>query len=392
MSINEVLRNITVLLVPVLLVSVLSVNFAHSYNASLQNGKLHLKGVVSEDVRSHVNNFLDIAFYYGGAQIKRSPGYSEYIYKEKDLWWHYYITYPDGLPKHGSIHKWNQEITIGVGWPLTPEGRPALNPRSDMLEHYALTEHYGRFLKQIKSLAPEIGRLTGLKVKVIEPNDPIENTSQFAKIRVVPTNRNPLNNYFKHAKHTDNRRGVLENEFNTPLYFEHFYKMPVPFTDGARSQVDGYILPRTNNNIGMSVCKISINVEELLANTLISECLVRALGLPERIGKTAKLYRGSLVGPWNSNHNAHSWLIGERLDFTAVARRHKDVPPKTRKNFPEHLTDKNTLFQTFTDYDAFVISLLYCPEIKSGMDRIEVKDVLQKSECVSRVVEKLKTQ
>ena len=87
---------------------------------------------------------------------------------------------PDGWPRHNAINKWTEKITVGVDFPTYN----SLNK-----EKYlgGITELYPLIEEQARNLLPEISRLTGLPVEFIGPDDPREQTEEYARIRIDGT-------------------------------------------------------------------------------------------------------------------------------------------------------------------------------------------------------------
>ncbi|TNE32964.1 MAG: hypothetical protein EP349_00470 [Alphaproteobacteria bacterium] len=301
-------------------------------------------------------------------------------------WWYKYALYPDGLPRHNAINKWTQEIRISFDWEKSDH---------DYKSH-------------ITSLITEIKKITGLPVKLVQENP---------NLRIRGLIYNDLENYFKFSHETPH----THSEYPSPFRYERYFAAGIPFTPRAKAQVDGYILPESDNSIGYAECRISPFVGTDLTETLITECLLRALGLPEIINgieekiKDAKfppqfhqrLYelareRGtfdpnnSLLGRWNKAHEAHSkigwedgdsayWHFDENGDFRIPVV--YPTPEQRKENFPRHLTDKDHLFKNFTPYDRLMASTLYCPDIKPGMDKYQVLMTLKDSTCYRSLLE-----
>ncbi|MBL1146685.1 MAG: hypothetical protein HND56_04420 [Pseudomonadota bacterium] len=307
-------------------------------------------------------------------------------FKDQQEWWYKYATYPDGLPRHNAINKWTQEIRIGLtGW----------------------TEFGHDYSAHITSLIPDIEKITGLPVKLVQENPNL-------KIRTLLYNE--LENDFKFARITPG----VSSEY--PSYrYENYLLAGVPFTPKTKAQVDGYFLPESDNSIGYAECRISPFVGTELIETLMTECLLRTLGLPEIInGLEERLYErkypppfiqmlrkrisekgtfdpnNSLLGRWNKAHEAHSrtgwaegegayWMLGE--DWNMIIPPVSPTPEQLKENFPHHLTDKEHLFKTFTPYDRLMTSTLYCPDIKPGMDKYQVLMTLKDSACYRSLLE-----
>ena len=320
-----------------------------------------------------INDFLNIAFsnVFGGAFTKtywdkssiwtRKDNYRVEIFP-KEAWWDEYINYPNGLPNHNVIHKWTKDIAIGIDWPQREDGRLYTYNNQQLLEHEyerGRRQHYKSIIRNIPDWLPEIENITGLSVRFILPDQQSERTKDHADIRIVPLMPGEAINFFHY---TPFPHGTALH--NNPNFFEFYYAAAVPFTPKTKTQVYGYILPEKDNSIGMAVCKINPTLPDDLMQSLLSECLLRALGLPNLSGLTDR----SLTGHWNKSHR-------------------EEIKVRTDIKFLDHLTDKSRLFKQPTGYDKFLASVLYCPEVKSGMDKYEVMTALRKSECFSKLLD-----
>ncbi|AGH98347.1 hypothetical protein [Micavibrio aeruginosavorus] len=96
--------------------------------------------------------------------------------------------------------------------------------------------------------------------------------------------------------------------------------------DASDPLMEAYILPDHNNNIDLVVCKINLSATEGDVDRLVPKCLMSALGLPE----LSKVQSPDSVG-------------------------------------------------YATAYQKYLLKLLYCPAIKSGMDKADVFQVLADS-------------
>ncbi|QKK04503.1 MAG: hypothetical protein HND56_01845 [Pseudomonadota bacterium] len=279
----------------------------------------------------------------------------------------------DNLPKPYALTKWDQKITIGLDWPMG-----AFSHGRAVEEKFPGT--YKMFEKQIKDIIPDIQRLTGLDVEFIAKNDPREKTEEFARIRVIPIIRTHLRNYFRFHRENMYGRGGASYSWHIDEHEYHFWGA-VQFTPLSRTQVYGYLVPQENNTLSMSVCRIIPAVGEKLAKALITECLLRSLGLPELSKQKPK----DTLGEWNLSHTPDSLLPaldGNEKAFLARGPFY-GIDERTVHPFRSELTDEDVLPKGFSAYDQAMVSLLYCPELRSGMDKHQVLAVLlsDRSRC-----------
>jgi hypothetical protein len=285
--------------------------------------------------------------------------FSAFQFSDQEPWIRqYYKRNIRDFPRHGVINKWSGDITIGVSWPYTGS---QVSPSNEAMVH---EENARTVIKeQVLRLAPELSELTGRSVRFIDPGDPADSSNKFARIRIVLIRQTEQQNFFK----TWRTHGAYAASFSHGSISEGQYALwgGVPFTPLARAQVDGYILPNSANDIGLAVCKIWPVVGDELMKALVTECLARVVGLPEMLQSQF----GGILGHWNSAHDPHSLLVA--LDGKkAVKWGNSDVGPDTAMGaFPKNATDPARLYQEFTPYDRLMISLLYCSNIRSGMDK-----------------------
>lgn len=287
-----------------------------------------------------------------------------------------------GTPKFDAISRWAQlDISIAVGLPPP-------NPLTDE-ERALYTKAYSVFTK----MRQNIEAATGRKLHLFSPEQ--EQQGAQAKIRlVVPSTEFPAYNRFK-------RFGVQKatNLMPSPIehdrpgyslgYVERFMWDAVRFTPRARAQVDGYFVTDKDNNIELAVCYLWPQHEERLLQTLVAECLLRAMGLPEMTVKDKK----SLLGHWNAAHDPHSKRL--LLDGVLV-NRYSDDPDHieteetlnpTRENLPfGERGAKNLPPLSMSVHDKTMLRILYCPHLKSGMGRYETIETLMryKDDCLGR--------
>lgn len=271
-------------------------------------------------------------------------------YENKKKHWPWLADYmyrPNGWPDRNVIHKWEDKITIGIGWPIYSYGSE--NLPAGHVPSYANLGFYknqARWIEEVlKNIIPDLQRATGLPVEIRLPDDRREYTEEYAHIRIVP------------AKAISSRR-LSGNNFNivpSPREYENYFWGGTVFESSNSIQMDAYMLPKADNKLGLVICKIKNKLNESLFKALVSECLVRAMGLPD----LSKLNQSSLLGDWRTLHGI------EKGDL--------------------EVSSEKFSFDGISTYDQRIIGLLYCPAIKSGMDMNDVFQVLtSKDGCVSK--------
>ncbi|TCU21827.1 hypothetical protein EV130_110171 [Rhizobium azibense] len=254
------------------------------------------------------------------------------------------------LPRHNAINKWRKSPSVGFDWPQFGESRLSEISAKRLLERAAEYEKIGRV---VGAQLDELNAATNLAVTLTPPSSPRESTSDFAEIRIVIASTGAIQNNIKFARkpsELDERR------------FELAIKKGVRFTPKSRSQVEGFVLLNNSNEIELAVCYISPEVlDTRLLKPLVSECLIRALGLPSLSLSTVP----SLLGSWNAALDSISKTdtldgsdateaVGKK-DWNAVFREYA-VQSEAPDPHPRR-------------YDVVMLRLLYCPSIKPGFDK-----------------------
>lgn len=378
------------------------------------DGKTYTKKELLED-------YINIAFsekdwpnlYWQKNRSTRTPRY-EKKYSDSEIkgisyaWpWAVEYMYPETKRAGGDVvHKWHRsKVDIGFDWPkYTHAGNGVLKSyrdsgtkkikfycsfHSDYCEYvYELSEgKHTNVVDHVKSVSQQLENITGLELNVVMPDDDQEQTEDYPRIRIQPVSSNVQKNFFKMY-----RFGYDEPVRETYGYFYYADHLladrGVTFTTDIRSQVDGYLFYNNDNALGLSVCKIMPVVGGEMMKALITECLVRALGLPD----VSKKNDTAMIGHWNSRYNEVSKLDDldgreEALYMEDVALGDKTIRRVNHfylpqpKDFPV-LYDELSEHQKLSDYDRYMIKLHYCDAVQSGMNRQEtVEALIEEREC-----------
>ncbi len=324
--------------------------------------------------------------------LSQLPSMSEYLFR------------PNGIPNREGIYKWTrQKVGIGFDWPqyttqhwgggigvgvIDPDtGLPIQYVCGITIENcedlYKITKgEYQDIVDHINALIPELEKITGLDLRLQMPGDENEKTENYARIRIIPVRTNLQKNFFKMYRY-----GILPPPDNFHVIkYEPYFIGAVSYTTDVRSQVDGYLLPDADNSLGLSTCKIMPVVGREIMKALVTECLLRALGLPD----ISKYNDHAMLGNWNKEYDSFSKL--EDFDDREEALRlvpdpdhfvpDDDIPKEAE--FPKIDKDLQA-FMSFSDYDKMMAKLLYCPAVKAGMKKEQVRDVLVKTDaCFSK--------
>ncbi len=301
-------------------------------------------------------------------------------------WLYEYLYRDHGMPRFFAINKWVVPIRISTGYPndLAPllgsasgsaQSKAALSrtdPNLGLLisdfsveaaRHRPNAPQYsppdskkaaeqtsGIAIEEVKADIPLLAKLTGLPVSYIPHEE--ETIEHPANLRIV------IADNLVEWKNALKRASVLPSgELSTvKMEIGHLKLFTVPtaieftplqsllvsavnFTPYSDQQVDGFFLPAADNSIGMSFCFIGNKSDPDILRTLVRECLVRSLGLPG----APRIAPSMILGLWN-----------ERTSNLAQWQRWVPETPE------------------ITEFDRFMIGLLYNPAIKPGMSILDL--------------------
>jgi hypothetical protein len=316
----------------------------------------------------------------------RAPWFVKHLYNNSDF----------RMLERNVLTRWSgKTITIGIDWPRYTnafEGNKleAAKFKQSLRSVYTDQEedkYYGLFLKQIKSQVNAFEKGTGIKLVLMNPDSPDDKTESYGRIRIVPTFRFGVRGsvgtgtYAYHPTESESllMNGVLFHSYTPELF-------------------DGYLLPNSDYSIDLAVCKLNPALDERILIPMINECLVRSLGLP---GMSA--FSSSVLSNWHipkelsfydRRFHHYAYEIGnEIIKSPSLTKSEKFYNDKNMSDALEKI-ESNTLkvkvdsdllnnFQNFSEYERVMIALLYCPEIKSGMHRLEVEAKLLSGQCMN---------
>lgn len=265
-----------------------------------------------------------------------------------------------GLPEPDRVVKWVGPVSIALGWPQYADQPPPSSPPE--LELIANDE--------INSLIPQLMSLTNIPIELRSHEDPREKTKEFSRIRVVFVDTTRLNNHFKML--TYQAGTYIEDWF---YQLNTVYRAAIPFTSKSKSQVDGFLLADSSNELEFAVCRILSTLPPHLIRSLISECLLRSMGLPELSSDNE-----SLLGAWNryydktEMHPANEGKNALRI-IPSLNQPNQNFYAKLPEGGPSDSPKMSA-------YDKKILSLLYCDVINPGMNKYEVITLLLQRKCV----------
>jgi hypothetical protein len=287
-----------------------------------------------------------------------------------------------GRPVFDGLNKWPGEITIGIGWPP-----PSAQPEN--------VQDSSRAVSQIKKVLKGLGAASGRPVKYMSPK--LETEENFARIRIIEagSERFYQDNKFKvrgrtggpipapimNGKQSDfidfGKHGLMQD-------LEGRFLDAARFTPFSRSQVDGYFVSNSKNEIDFAVCYIWSGHKDVLFNALVTECLVRAMGLPE----TSRIAETSALSLWNTAHDSHSkrYMIDKGEANQPLRTSYGlELEDTSAESFPHQLT--KTSPQALSGYDKAMISLLYCERLTAAQGRYGIIEELSANDdCFGRML------
>lgn len=279
--------------------------------------------------------------------------FNPYLFKKEYPWLYEYIFRDLGTPKYFALNKWQSPIRISLGYPndLNPlrelKGKPVLSTRKyprltndgePMHEMFlsgpSLEEIPFRIRaevsKSVLDVLPVLKEITNLPVAFIPPEQ--ETLSNRGNLRIVLFHDvSEWETTFKKGNKVSYIQGLATGyDFRNDIEGE-MLTTGVHFTPNMNRQVDGFFLADKSNEIELSICYLWDGHEPQLLSALVSECLLRSLGLPDAS------YRAT-------NSMLNGWLQGK-----------SNKPPAK-----------------ISDYDKFIAKLLYDPRLKAGLSPSEL--------------------
>lgn len=253
-------------------------------------------------------------------------------------WLMRYVLHTRGWPNSDVLHKWNSEVSFGIGWPprSNKSDGSTLEPIGDLgfYEQPGTAQFHDLISSQIIRTIPRLESVFRNGIRYIPPEE--ESQENYAKVRIIPMNEWPQRSPY---------RGSGYNIWK-PYEDEEDFWGAIPFENSGIGIMDSYMFAEPSNEIGLVVCKVNIQNSEFVLRRLISECMVRAMGLPGTLRSEPR----STLGNWHSDK-----LPGEAADADADHEMTSTLP------------DQN---------DLRLIRILYCEALKSGMTKSQVFSAL----------------
>lgn len=299
------------------------------------------------------------------------------------------------LNERNVITKWaGTHVSIGIDWPrYTLSERHSYGKYAPKVYITPYTpiefaKYYASLLAKAEAQTKALADATGLDIRVVPPDSMVETNQNFPRIRIVPDTVKSV-------------RAWEQGDSNYhPVTDEESLLNGILFKTYVQNYFDGYLLPDSHYNLDLTICKIDPTLEERFLTALINECLIRSLGLPG-ISKNAF----SLLSSWHTI--ADQTLFEQRKKNIAYKISNQEIvsfmyksaikgyEDRGQYNYAEQMKkmtfwinlNENLVssFSNIPSYERVMISLLYCPDIKPGMKKIEVEKMLRESDqCFAR--------
>lgn len=283
----------------------------------------------------------------------------------------------------GVINKWTQtEIPVFIGWP---------SPAMGLFAHSPEVEASSAFIERVRAVTVNVAKASGIRLLFVAPSKEGGNRADYRGIHIVPVSKTGLHNKYKSyivdASYMRHPRVLVPQTLLTNA---------VEFSPYSRSQVDGFFVPNDKNEIQFAACRILSTLNPDMQVALISECILRSLGLPssvsffrglpyndeEVIERLQLPKKNFFLGNWNSDKDAVSKTIfydsEAAIDFN-IKRPNPVVLGVDGSGSDERVASfllESVRARSVTDRDIQLLKLLYCEDIKAGSNRSIILSML----------------
>ncbi len=302
------------------------------------------------------------------------------------------------------LNRWDgMSITVGIDWPRFMED--ASKTRWERNAHPGYKElqltpaysfegaesYYPKFTEIIKKQLSALSDAMGADIRLIEPTDKTDRTRSYATIRIIPGASASASHALQMPIHGFHPETYEKTLFNGVL-----------LESVTRSYVYGYLLPDSSLSLDFAICKVDPTLQDVMLAALVHECLVRTLGLPSmseneesilsywhsRPEERLNLTRYSFGGGGEAIESASFQGDDEWYDAMGKHDEAEQIRGSTRwiKIQPQRL---GRFSRGIPKLDLVMLSLLYCPALKSGMTPEEARGVLEKSEACFQFLERI---
>ena len=247
----------------------------------------------------------------------RTPSSNPNSFERTFPWFVPYIKRPAGVPPFGVLNRWEKPVKVSLDLPIytlaahnvhTAQDEAGKYPRNVDSDYKKRDDPiFQKLTDMVTDVLPAIRAASGQDVQFQAPFTDKEQSADYARIRIVPVRFFETQNYFKFNRYHPAQDGYPVREYFGMRYSEYASTLGgVSFTPNIRAQVDGYLMPDVDAQLGLVVCRVVPALGVVLMKTLVTECLIRAMGLPD----IAPAPTGSLLGRWNEEYAPYSMLVG----------------------------------------------------------------------------------
>lgn len=330
-------------------------------------------------------------------------------------WFAPYTKRPAGVPPFGVLNRWEKPVKVSLDLPIytlaahnvhTAQDEAGEYPRNVDSDYKKRDDPiFKKLADMVTDVLPAIRAASGQDVQFQAPFADKEQSADYARIRIVPVGSLSSRNYFKFRRYHPVHFGyaVWESFGMTEVEYSNT-SGGVSFTPHIRTQVDGYLMPEVDAQLGLVVCRVAPKLGDVLMKVLVTECLIRAMGLPDITSAPG----GSLLASWNEEYTPYSMLVGldgrkktlfyDHEKYLAVQKRRPDrdvvskeewevwkqelvasLPGGSASGGPYPVPDVKkdmSPYQGISTFDLLMLKLLYCKSLHAGMDRAKVAEVL----------------
>jgi hypothetical protein len=284
--------------------------------------------------------------------------YNGEVFKKQYPWLYEYVFREKGVPRYVAVNKWTKDLRVSLGFPnglkpeqrIVPEGAPHMADALMSKGVAPVTEQLEFFVsEEVNAFNRVTSSVSGINISYLKNRE--ETAANYAELRIIFLSGmdawNPDSKVDFRKVRTHISSGFSKSSASMlfrPNFEFDLLPTSVIFTPNGPKQVDGFFLSEADNSIGRAFCFISHQTPEDLKKGLIRECLLRSLGLPDAVYQPASML-------------SSLWREPER----AVAL--NEYRPARKVSFEQGAY--------VTEFDLYLLKILYRPEIKTGMSPYE---------------------
>lgn len=307
-------------------------------------------------------------------------------YKDRYPWLYEYVYREKGMPAYWGLNKWAKPITISLGFPFGLKPAAGTPDDNAIIFEETVVEPTDEARKiaeeEIKAAMPFLSENTGLNISYLPPEK--ETEENIASLRIVFSKPD------QHEWESKYRRGegdpfsmtlVRMERLPKPTRFrkdieQRYLHTAIHFTPKQKHHVGGFYLPEADNSIGMAFCFVVQDHPPAMLKSMIRECLVRAMGLPESVTN----WHNTLLGPWNEvdkdNRIFAQPFSEDYPPYDPLAEFHKALEVEQPKFVRDPRKDAVKPPVAYSDFEKTMLRALYHPSVRRGMSRQDLMRLL----------------